>query len=210
MVKFFCLFCFMCVLRVDILGSFYSTRHGAQFYHYCINGLWETISYNGLRQVGFISFKWSFLFGVLSVDSKQRISFGSSSVLYLILLLSQGCCNWILFQSCTKMPSVTKPTCTHVIIISLWLICYIQCVFKISYLSILGIAAHNRCNISHVFTFLINFNVVLRLSFIWLFFGRIKFIYLFIYFFIWTCLFTHNHSIKRFNHQTLSIWYVRE
>ena len=51
------------------------------------------------------------------------------------------------------MPCVSKPTCVHVIIISLWLICRIQCGFSISYLSIPGIAAQDRCNISHVFTF---------------------------------------------------------
>ena len=87
---FFVLFCFMCVLRGDILGSFYSERQGAQFYHYYINGLGETLSYNGLRQIGLISFKWGSLFGALSVDSKQRISFGGSSVVYVILLDSQG------------------------------------------------------------------------------------------------------------------------
>ena len=46
-----------------------------------------------------------------------------------------------------------KRTCTHAIIISLWLICYIQCGFIISNLSIPGLAAHDRYNISHVFTF---------------------------------------------------------
>ena len=51
------------------------------------------------------------------------------------------------------MPSVSKPTCTHVIIISLWLICHIQCGFSISYLSIPEIAVCDRCNISHVFLF---------------------------------------------------------
>ena len=42
----------MCVLRGDILGSFYSERQGAQLYHYYINGLGETLSYNGLRRIG--------------------------------------------------------------------------------------------------------------------------------------------------------------
>ena len=51
------------------------------------------------------------------------------------------------------MPCVSIPTCTHVIIISLWLICLIQCGFSISYLSIPGIAAHDRCNSSHVYQF---------------------------------------------------------
>ena len=46
------------------------------------------------------------------------------------------------------MPCASKPTCTHVIIILLWLICHIQCGFSISYLLIPGIAAHDRCNIS--------------------------------------------------------------
>ena len=43
------------------------------------------------------------------------------------------------------MPCVSKPTCAHVIIISLWLICYIQCGVSISYLFISWY--------SHVFTF---------------------------------------------------------
>ena len=54
MVKFVCLFfvllCFMCVLRVDIMGSFYSKRQRAQFSHYYINGLGKILSFNGLRQ----------------------------------------------------------------------------------------------------------------------------------------------------------------
>ena len=53
----FVLFCFMCVLRGDILDSFYSDRQGPQFYHYYINGLKEALSYDGLRTLGLISFK---------------------------------------------------------------------------------------------------------------------------------------------------------
>ena len=49
------------------------------------------------------------------------------------------------------MPFVSKPGCTHGIIVSLWLICYIQCGFSISYLSIPGIVPHDRCNISKIF-----------------------------------------------------------
>ena len=55
------------------------------------------------------------------------------------------------------MPCVSKPSCTHGIIVSLWLICCIQCGFSISYLSIPGIAAHDRCNISQIFTFFVQF-----------------------------------------------------
>ena len=77
---FFVLFCFMCVLRCDVLGSFYSQRQGTQFSHYDINRFEETLSYNGLKQRGLIGFKWGSLFGALSVDSKQRISFGGPSV----------------------------------------------------------------------------------------------------------------------------------
>ena len=55
------------------------------------------------------------------------------------------------------IPCVSKPSCTHEIIISLWLKCYIQCGFSISYLSIPGIVAHDRCNISHIFTFSFQF-----------------------------------------------------
>ena len=85
----------MCVLRGDILGPFYPYRQGAPFCHYYfINRLGETLSCNGLRQIGLISFKWGSLFGALSVDSKQQISFGVSSVVYGILLLSHGCCSF--------------------------------------------------------------------------------------------------------------------
>ena len=115
-----------------------------------------------------ISIKWGSFLGVLSVDSKQRISFGGTSIVYGILLgccrdvavsinttYEIGCCDWILIQPNTEVnnPCVSKPTCTHVIIIWLWLICYIQCGFSVSYLSIPGMAAHDRCNISHSFTF---------------------------------------------------------
>ena len=55
------------------------------------------------------------------------------------------------------MLCVNKPSSTHGIIVSLWLICYIQCEFSTSYLSILGIVAHDRCNISHYFTFSFHF-----------------------------------------------------
>ena len=44
-------------------------------------------------------------------------------------------------------------SCTHGIIISLCLICYIQCRFSIACLSIPGIAASDRCKISNSFTF---------------------------------------------------------
>ena len=55
------------------------------------------------------------------------------------------------------MPCVSKPSCTHGIIISLWLIFYIQCGLSISSLSIPWIVAHNRCNISHIFAFSFQF-----------------------------------------------------
>ena len=55
-----------------------------------------------------------------------------------------------------------KPGCTYGIIVSLWLICYIQCGFSISYLSIPGIVAPDRCNISQSFIVLFNFNVQCR------------------------------------------------
>ena len=59
------------------------------------------------------------------------------------------------------IPCVTKPSCTHGTIISLWLICYIQCGFSISYLSIPGIVAHDRCSISHIFTFSFQFQCLM-------------------------------------------------
>ena len=55
------------------------------------------------------------------------------------------------------IPCVSKPSCTPGIIVSLWLICYIQHWFSISYLSIPGIVDHDRCNISHIFTFSFQF-----------------------------------------------------
>ena len=76
----------MCVLRCDIMGSFYSKRQGAQFSHYYINGLGEILSFK--------SFKWGSLLGALSVCSKQRILFGVSSAVYGILLHSQVCCSF--------------------------------------------------------------------------------------------------------------------
>ena len=54
------------------------------------------------------------------------------------------------------MHCVSKPSCTHGISVS-WLICYIQCGFSISYISIPGIVAHDRCNISYIFTFSFQF-----------------------------------------------------
>ena len=55
------------------------------------------------------------------------------------------------------MPCFSKLGCTYGIIVSLWLICYIQCGFSISYLSISGIVAHDRCNISQIFTVFVKF-----------------------------------------------------
>ena len=55
------------------------------------------------------------------------------------------------------MPCVSKPGYTHGIIFALWLLCYIQCGFSISYLSIPGIVAHDRCNISQSFIFSVQF-----------------------------------------------------
>ena len=64
------------------------------------------------------------------------------------------------------MPCVSKPNCTHGIIVSLWLICYTQCQFSISYLSIPGIVAHDRCIISCIFPFPFQFQCpMLRCSF---------------------------------------------
>ena len=55
------------------------------------------------------------------------------------------------------MPCVSKPSCLHGLIVSLWLICCIQCRFSISYLSIPGVVAHDRCNISQILTFFVQF-----------------------------------------------------
>ena len=81
---------------------------GCSFYHYYINGLEETLSYNRLRQIGLISFKCGSLFGALPADSNQRISF-EVPVLYMVYcsvatdvaasintIWKIGCCNWIL------------------------------------------------------------------------------------------------------------------
>ena len=55
------------------------------------------------------------------------------------------------------MPWVSKPSCTKGIIVSSWLICYIQCGFTSSYLSILGTVSHDRCNIYQICTFFVLF-----------------------------------------------------
>ena len=62
------------------------------------------------------------------------------------------------------MSCFRKPKCTYGIIVSLWLIYYIQCGFSISYLSIPGVLAHDRSNISQIFIFffLFTFNVRCR------------------------------------------------
>ena len=54
------------------------------------------------------------------------------------------------------MPCIRKPSCTHGIIVSYWLMCCIQ-YFSISYLSIPGIIAHDTFNISQMFTFFVQF-----------------------------------------------------
>ena len=51
------------------------------------------------------------------------------------------------------MPCAGKPGCIHRIIVSLWLIWYIQCGFSIAHLSIPGTVAHDRCNIFQIFIF---------------------------------------------------------
>ena len=61
---------------------------------YYISGLGETLSYNGPKQIGLISLKLGFLFGVFHVDSKQQILFWGSSAVYGILILGQGCCRF--------------------------------------------------------------------------------------------------------------------
>ena len=53
------------------------------------------------------------------------------------------------------MPCVRKQGCTHGIIVSICLICYIQWGFSISYLSIPGIVAHDRYNVSQISTFFV-------------------------------------------------------
>ena len=55
------------------------------------------------------------------------------------------------------MLCVSEPIYTHVIIILLWLICYIPYGFSISNISIPGRVTHERCNISHIFTFSFQF-----------------------------------------------------
>ena len=57
------------------------------------------------------------------------------------------------------MPCAGKPGCIHRIIVSLWLIWYIQCGFSIAHLSIPGTVAHDKCNIFQIFIFLFNFSV---------------------------------------------------
>ena len=81
-------------------------------------------------------------------------------VLSINITYKIGCCDWFLIHSVLRwmiMSCVTKPSYTHEIIVSLCLICCIQCEFSISYLSILGIVAHDRTNISQIFTFFVQF-----------------------------------------------------
>ena len=97
---------------------------------------------------------------------KVRFLIWGSSAVYGILLLGQRSCIFsqynlqdMLLQVNSYptliwiMPCVSKFSCTHGIIISLCLICYIQCRFSIACLSIPGIAASDRCKISNSFTF---------------------------------------------------------
>ena len=70
------------------------------------------------------------------------------------------CCDWFVIQPCTEVDDNVmfgKPSCTHGISVSLWLLRYIQCGFGISHQSFPGIVAHHRCNISHIFTFSFQF-----------------------------------------------------
>ena len=78
----------MCLGVISGFLLFVETK-GAQFCHYYISGLGETSSYNGVNKIGLIILNWSFLFGVLPVDSKQRISFAGSGAEYGILLIGQ-------------------------------------------------------------------------------------------------------------------------
>ena len=90
-----------------------------------------------------------------------------------------GCCNWTLIQLCTEVVFIilnilllwllsllslllslsllcnvlTSPVGHITLSFILQLMYYIYCWFRISYLSIPGIAAHSRCNISHIFIF---------------------------------------------------------
>ena len=54
---FVCVCVCVCVCLEVILVSFNSYRQGAQYFHYYISQLAETLSYNGLRQVGLITLK---------------------------------------------------------------------------------------------------------------------------------------------------------
>ena len=83
-----CLFAFCFVLFYVYIKGWYS---GLLLF---VETGCSVLSYNGLKQIGLISFKWGSLFGALSVDSKQRISFGGSSVVYGVLLLSQEYCSF--------------------------------------------------------------------------------------------------------------------
>ena len=79
------------------------------------------------------------------------------------------------------MPCVNKFTCAHAIIIWLWLICHIQCGFSISYLSIPGILAHDKCIFSMLLLFLFIFNVAFGLMLLfWLFLSLILYANVFV------------------------------
>ena len=48
------------------------------------------MNYNGLREKGLINLKLSFVFGALSLDSRQKTSFEGPSVAYDIFYLGGG------------------------------------------------------------------------------------------------------------------------
>ena len=79
------LFFFSCFLSDNNLGSFCLKSHGVDIHRYFISGPGKILSYNRLRQKRLVSLKYSFLFGALPLESKQRNSFVDSRAAYSLL-----------------------------------------------------------------------------------------------------------------------------
>ena len=115
-----CLFVFCFVLFYVCIKRWYSGlflfgQTGSQFYHYYINGLKEALSYDGLRTLGLISFKWGFLLGGCLWIPNNEFHLGLPLLFMVYCFLARdvavavnttykiGCCDWILIQPCSEV-----------------------------------------------------------------------------------------------------------
>ena len=139
-----CSACFVCLFfHILIVVCFFSPQDET-----------DGISYNGLRQMGLISFQCNLSLKHVR-DFRLRIPLWGSSSFVWCVVLNQGscifvqynllkfCCEWILIQSWThaidySLPGLTWNTRSRV---GIW------------HLSISGIVVNGRCYISHYFYF---------------------------------------------------------